>query len=167
MPKLHTHIYLNTTRIPCRTTLHARTANYAKAMVADVESYIKDMKAKYNDLRDSMGKIPLVQLKFKVDECTAAVQVYDTKVTPLKKAMAANKPKKVKTPKAKAAAPQAEVSGARAAVSPCVLSNLVWSINFEPMPYHEASILVRLIAIVRQCESYYQQYGCRHAFGPL
>ena len=114
MPKLHTHIYLNTTRIPCRTTLHARTANYAKAMVADVESYIKDMKAKYNDLRDSMGKIPLVQLKFKVDECTAAVQVYDTKVTPLKKAMAANKPKKVKTPKAKAAAPQAEVPAAPA-----------------------------------------------------
>ena len=83
-----------------------RTENYAKAMVEDIKHFIHDLKVTYNELRDCTGKIPAVQLQSKIDLCAAALKLYDEKVTPLKKAMAVNKPKKAKNPRAKAA-PQA------------------------------------------------------------
>ena len=79
-------------------------------MVADIQPDVTGMKTAYNELRDSVGKIPVGQLQSKIDTCTDALKRYDSKVTPLKKAMAANKPKKAKVLKAKAAPQSAAVA---------------------------------------------------------
>ena len=73
-------------------------------MVDDVQTFIQDMKLKYNDLRDSAGKVPAdASLVEKIQACTAALKQYEEKTIPLKRAIAQNKPKKAKGAKAKAA----------------------------------------------------------------
>ena len=72
-------------------------------MVDDVQCYIEGMKQRSQELRASAGKIPAEEsLVAKIHACTEALKLYDDKVAPLKRAMAQNKPKKVKGAKAKA-----------------------------------------------------------------
>ena len=75
------------------------------------------MKLRYNELRECAGKLPLDEvLVNRTNACAKALKDYDAHVAPLKKAMAASKPKKTKA-KAKGA-PQPPAVAVDAAAAP-------------------------------------------------